>query len=74
MHAAKNAGLSVDKFYVMKALEETGIILAPFGYGQDPRTFHFRITIMSPEENLEDLLLSFKAFNNNFHNQYKDSI
>lgn len=74
MHAAKNANLPVDKFYVMKALEETGIILAPFGYGQDPRTFHFRITIMSPEENLEDLLLSFKVFNNNFHNQYKDSI
>ncbi|OMJ76476.1 hypothetical protein SteCoe_24142 [Stentor coeruleus] len=71
--AAKKVGLPPDKFYVIKALEETGIILVPgSGFGQRPGTFHFRITVLSPEESFRELLLSFKKFNDNFHKQYRD--
>ncbi|OMJ72390.1 hypothetical protein SteCoe_29181 [Stentor coeruleus] len=70
---ARKIGVTADKFYVMKALEETGIILVPgSGFGQKPGTFHFRITVLTPESSLRELLLSFKNFNNNFHKQYRD--
>ena len=70
---AKGLGMEVDKFYVLRALEETGIILVPgSGFGQRPGRYHFRITVLSPEETLRELLLSFKRFNSRFHNQFKD--
>ncbi|OMJ80109.1 hypothetical protein SteCoe_19707 [Stentor coeruleus] len=70
---ARKIGVTADKFYVMKALEETGIILVPgSGFGQKPGTFHFRITVLTPEISFRDLLLSFKKFNDNFHKQYRD--
>ena len=70
---AKKNGMEADKFYVLQALEETGIVLVPgSGFGQRPGTYHFRITVLSSENTFKDLLLSFKEFNSNFHKKYKD--
>ncbi|CAG9321005.1 unnamed protein product [Blepharisma stoltei] len=68
---AKKKNMPVDKFYVFRALEETGIVLVPgSGFGQRPDTYHFRITTLVQEDKLIDLLNRFKAFNDNFHNLY----
>lgn len=70
---AKRLGMEVDKLYVMKALEQTGIVLVPgSGFGQKPESYHFRITVLSPEASLHELLNSFKKFNSDFHKFYYD--
>jgi len=68
---AQEEGMQVDKFYVMKALEETGVVLVPgSGFGQKPGRFHFRITALPSEEKLSSLLKDFKHFNQRFHQKY----
>jgi len=73
IQAAKDLGMPADKFYALQVLENTGIIVVPgSGFGQQPGTYHFRITILSPESSIREILERFKAFNNSFHQQYKD--
>lgn len=68
---ANKLNMPVDKFYVLKVLEETGIVLVPgSGFGQRPNTYHFRITTLAPEDKMVDLLSRLKEFNNNFHKKY----
>ena len=73
IQAAKDLRMPADKFYALQVLENTGIIIVPgSGFGQQPGTYHFRITILSPESNIRQMLERFKTFNNSFHQQYKD--
>ena len=73
IQAAKDLGMPADKFYALQVLENTGIIVVPgSGFGQQPGTYHFRITILSPESSIREMLERFKGFNNSFHQQYKD--
>ena len=68
---AEKYGMEVDKFYVTKALEETGIMLLPgSGFGQKPGTYHFRLTILGPENTFENHLKELERFNSKFHRQY----
>ena len=56
IEAAKQDGnKSVDLFYCIEVLKNTGIALVPgSGFGQVPGTFHFRITtLILPEARLE---------------------
>jgi alanine transaminase len=70
---AQSLGFEVDKFYVLQALEEIGVVLVPgSGFGQKPGTYHFRITLLTPEENFIDLMVKFKIFNEDFHKKYED--
>ena len=72
IEAAQQKGLPVDKFYVFEALEATGVVIVPgSGFGQKPGTYHFRITCLAPEEQLEDLLERFSQFNEAFHAKYE---
>ena len=45
--AAAEAGQAPDVFYAFSLLEETGICVIPgSGFGQMPKTYHFRTTIL----------------------------
>ena len=51
IQAAEEAGQAADVFYAFNLLEETGICVIPgTGFGQMPRTFHFRTTILPQVE------------------------
>jgi len=46
-----------DEAYCVRLLERTGIVLVPgSGFGQRDGTFHFRTTILPPEEDLPHIL------------------
>lgn len=71
VNAASNLGMSPDKFYAVRLLEETGIVIIPgCGFGQRENTYHFRITTLPL--NLEEVLEKLHHFNDNFHNAFKD--
>ena len=73
IQAAKDLGMAVDEFYVFQVLENTGIAVVPgSGFGQRPGTYHFRITILSDESKIVEMLERFREFNNSFHSNYKD--
>ena len=69
--AAGAVGMSPDKFYVMRLLEETGVVVVPgCGFGQRENTYHFRITILPT--NIEEVLQKLNNFNEEFHRIYQD--
>ena len=71
IQAAAEASMPVDTFYVLRALEETGIILVPgSGFGQEPVTYHFRITNLVSESKVESMLKLLREFNSRFHQEY----
>lgn len=73
LQAAKDLGMPADKFFALQVLENTGIIIVPgSGFGQQQGTYHFRITILSPESKIKGMLQKLKDFNNAFHQKYKD--
>ncbi|XP_051958907.1 alanine aminotransferase 2-like isoform X1 [Xyrauchen texanus] len=68
---AKEKGQFPDMFYCMKLLEETGICLVPgSGFGQRDGTYHFRMTILPPEDKLKIVLAKIKEFHQHFIEQY----
>ncbi|KAG3049534.1 Alanine aminotransferase 2, partial [Phytophthora idaei] len=55
VEAAKEAGMAPDAFYCMQMLDETGIVVVPgSGFGQKAGTWHFRSTILPPEEAVDE--------------------
>ena len=71
IQAAQQANMPVDTFYVLRALEETGIILVPgSGFGQETGTYHFRITNLVTESKVGSMLLLLQEFNDRFHQEY----
>ncbi|KAJ6890150.1 hypothetical protein NC651_023831 [Populus alba x Populus x berolinensis] len=73
MEAAKKAGKVPDVFYCLKLLEATGISTVPgSGFGQKEGVFHLRTTILPAEEEMPEIMASFKKFNDEFMEQYDD--
>ena len=60
-----------DSDYCMALLEETGICVVPgSGFGQLPGTLHFRITILPPKEEMEEVVRKIA----DFHRKYVEKI
>ncbi len=59
--AAAAAGVVPDVFYCLALLDATGIATTPgSGFGQKSGTFHFRTTILLPENKLAEFCNSIK--------------
>ncbi|CAE5958343.1 unnamed protein product [Arabidopsis arenosa] len=70
IQAAKQAGKVPDVFYCLKLLEATGISTVPgSGFGQKEGVFHLRTTILPAEEEMPEIMDSFKKFNDEFMSQ-----
>jgi aspartate/methionine/tyrosine aminotransferase len=56
-----------DFDYCMALLENTGICVVPgSGFGQLPKTYHFRTTFLPPREEMEDFVKKIKDFHLNY--------
>lgn len=63
-----------DTFYSLKLLEKTGIVVVPGnGFGQKDGTYHFRTTILPPEEVLDQVLEKFQQFHRDFIKEWRDN-
>lgn len=70
--AAKAKGQAPDFMYCWQLLEETGLCTVPgSGFGEKEGTYHFRITILPPLEDMRKVLETFKLFHLKFIQQYK---
>jgi len=69
--AAQDAGQTPDSFYCFRILEEIGLCVVPgSGFGQRPGTYHFRMTILPPFEDIERNMKAFKDFHLKFIQKY----
>lgn len=69
--AAKKAGVEGDAFYCMELLKHTGIVLVPgSGFGQVEGTYHFRSTILPPEDKIADVVKLLGNFHAAFLKQH----
>jgi len=72
IEAAKAANVPPDTFYCLNLLEATGICVVPgSGFGQREGTFHFRITFLPPEDQIDSVVESIKKFHAEFVAKYK---
>jgi glutamate--glyoxylate aminotransferase len=71
IEAAKARGKSPDVFYCLELLEETGLSCVPgSGFRQIPDTFHFRTTILPPENQFQEIIKRFTTFHKGFMKRY----
>ncbi|THD24795.1 Alanine aminotransferase [Fasciola hepatica] len=71
IEAAKAAGMNPDFMYCLKFLEETGVCIVPgSGFGQIPGTWHFRITILPPVEEMKIVMKKLGQFHKAFLKEY----
>ena len=58
--------------YCMDMVNETGIMTVPgSGFGQRDGEYHYRITnLVTPTENLKEMVTNLKNFNEKFHNRH----
>ncbi|CAK9316563.1 unnamed protein product [Citrullus colocynthis] len=72
IEVAKQLGKVPDVFYCLKLLEATGISTVPgSGFGQKEGVFHLRTTILPAEEDMPEIMASFKKFNDAFMEEYE---
>ena len=68
---AESKGITPDFFYCLELLENTGICVVPgSGFWQYPGTFHFRMTILPPMEQLVVFLEKLAKFHVEFREKY----
>jgi len=68
---AESIGEKPDFFYCKSLLLEAGLCVVPgSGFGQQEGTFHFRMTILPPVEQIKSFLERFKAFHLKFVETY----
>jgi len=68
---ARSKGMAPDAFYSLNVLEEAGICTVPgSGFGQEDGTWHFRTTILPPEDEMEGVCDRLKTFHHNFLQKY----
>ncbi|GMF16815.1 unnamed protein product [Phytophthora lilii] len=73
VEAAKDAGMAPDAFYCMQMLDETGIVVVPgSGFGQKEGTWHFRSTILPPEEAVDEVIEKTAKFHAKFMDKYRE--
>lgn len=65
---AKKQGKQPDFIYCMEMVNKTGIMTVPgSGFGQEPGSYHFRITnLVNPTSHMEEVLQNLKKFNDDF--------
>ena len=64
--------LKPDEEYCLKMLKEIGVCTIPgSGFGQKENTFHFRIAILPPEDEINEISEKIKLFHSRFMNTYK---
>ncbi|GJQ09240.1 hypothetical protein GpartN1_g1031.t1 [Galdieria partita] len=69
---ARSQGKQPDVFYALSLLEYSGVCVVPgSGFGQKPGTFHFRTTILPPEEDFPKVMTSFQKHHEWFLNKYQ---
>lgn len=62
-YAKKEKNKLPDTLYCLEVLENLGVIMVPGnGFGQKEGTFHYRMTILPPEEDLVAMLDGLKKF------------
>ncbi|KAI3386409.1 hypothetical protein SNEBB_000917 [Seison nebaliae] len=72
---AKSLEMTPDSYYCKELLERTGICVVPgSGFLQKPGTYHFRITILPPVEQIKEALATFKKFHIEFLNELTNRI
>lgn len=70
---AKSVGQEADFFYCLQLLEETGICVVPgSGFRQKEETYHFRMTILPPVDELRIFLEKLATFHKQFVHTYSD--
>jgi alanine transaminase len=70
--AAKAQGIEADDMYCRELLEETGIVVVPgSGFWQKDGTFHFRTTILPPNEQMTSMVKSLGTFHAGFLVRYQ---
>jgi len=70
--AAAAAGKAADAFYCLELLDATGIVLVPgSGFGQRDGTYHFRSTILPPEDELDGVIAALTDFHADFMARFK---
>ena len=68
---AQAHGMAPDAFYCEKLLDNTGIVVVPgSGFKQVEGTFHFRTTILPPEEQLDRYFTLLGDFHSKFMQEY----
>lgn len=69
--AAEAAGKAPDTFYCLELLKATGIVVVPgTGFTQRPGTWHFRATILPPEDQIDSVIDRLGAFHADFVAKY----
>eukprot|EP00419_Tripos_fusus_P004821 CAMPEP_0172684788 /NCGR_PEP_ID=MMETSP1074-20121228/19801_1 /TAXON_ID=2916 /ORGANISM="Ceratium fusus, Strain PA161109" /LENGTH=532 /DNA_ID=CAMNT_0013503851 /DNA_START=68 /DNA_END=1666 /DNA_ORIENTATION=+ len=64
---AKNRNMEADVFWCLELVEATGVVTVPgSGFGQETGTYHFRTTILPPEEMLQDMVQKVASFHADF--------
>merc|ERR1712096_199875 len=72
--AADAEGVKADAFYCQKLLEATGIVTVPgSGFRQRKGTFHFRMTFLPPEDQIEQIADAISKFHKEFWVEYSGS-
>lgn len=71
VQAAQAKGIEADLMYCLELLDRTGICAVPgSGFGQAEGTFHFRTTILPPEEEMQEVMHLFSEFHRDFMQRY----
>ena len=69
--AARAKGLEPDALYCLELLENTGVVVVPgSGFGQVTDTYHFRTTILPPENMIDEVIELLTAFHSKFLEKY----
>ena len=68
---AKSLGVSPDFLFAQEFLDNAGICVVPgSGFGQKEGTYHFRMTILPQNEQIETMMKTLKVFYNDFRSRY----
>lgn len=70
--AAENLQMAPDMFYCFELLKATGVVVVPgSGFGQVDGSWHFRSTILPPEEEIDDVIAKTAAFHATFMDTFR---
>jgi len=69
---AKRQDKHPDTLYALELLEATGIVVVPGnGFGQRDGTYHFRTTILPPENVLDQVISQLAKFQGEFVEKWR---